>query len=488
MASREGRKLPVAVIVGIVAAIVAGCAVPCAVAAILTAEILPLAPQPSPTASPLPSPTPTTTPGVSWIDYNSVELGVSVRYPQDWFVKEDLASGYVLFAEREEDLQVDTFLRGTSFAVGPAEATGMATAEELLEWSNAALPDVLADSETGQVEPARIGEEEGARVAIEGESEGVRLRGWIAAVVAREYAFMLVGVAPVEDWEKQGPLLQAMLDSVRLSRPVAVIVTPPAAIPTPPPIAPTPTAGTDAYEPDDSIGQARPITADGAAQRHNFHQPGDHDYVSFHARTGQAYTIETFDLGADIDTVIYLYDEREEEQEIDDDSGDELLASRLIWVPPDSGTYYVMIRDLGEDCAAADAAYSLRVTTGDAMEGADRYEPDDTIARAVPLDTDGGHQTHTFHLSADVDYVAFTAEQGVEYTIETGGLQGGCDPRISLYDEAGQELDYDDDSGPETLASRLVWTPSATGTYYVMTEEFSGRAGPDVSYDIWVSR
>jgi hypothetical protein len=101
--------------------------------------------------------------------------------------------------------------------------------------------------------------------------------------------------------------------------------------------------------------------------------------------------------------------------------------------------------------------------------------------------TDGTYQTHTFHVTADVDYVSFSAQVGVEYTIETGDLEGDCDTVIYLYDEDGIELDYDDDGG-DGYASRIVWTAPSSGTYYVLIEEYQGGAGPDVGYRIWVTR
>jgi hypothetical protein len=87
-----------------------------------------------------------------------------------------------------------------------------------------------------------------------------------------------------------------------------------------------------------------------------------------------------------------------------------------------------------------------------------------------------------------VDYVSFLAQEGVQYTIETGNLQGDCDTVIYLYHEDGTELDYDDDSGEETYASRLVWMAPDSGIYYLAVEDFFGQAGPEVSYQIWISQ
>jgi hypothetical protein len=266
----------------------------------------------------------------------------------------------------------------------------------------------------------------------------------------------------------------------------------PGAIPTPA-TAPTPRPpsvepGPDAYEPDDSIQEAQPIATNGLAQAHNLHVRGDHDHVHFEAFEGTAYTIETSRLGGDVDSIIYLYDSEGKELAYADDGAGEPLASRIVWLAPSSGPYYVMIRDLAEESAGPDATYEIRIIASNTVDGADSYEPDDTFAQASSIDTDGTYQSHTFHVTVDVDHVSFLAQEGVEYTIETGNLEGNCDTVIYLYDEDGRELDYDDDSAEEDVASRLVWIAPDSGIYYVAVEDFHNQAGPEVSYQIWISQ
>jgi hypothetical protein len=468
-ASERGRRRLILPIVGAAVVTAIGCTIFILGAAILAGVFPPLAPQPSPTATLPPTATTVPTPSVGWVSYESAELGLSLSYPQDWLVKEDPLSRAVVFAEREKDLQVDVFPTGTSVVAGRLERTelGAATAREVLESASRDLLHALTALEVGPIQPRVIGEEEGAWMAIGGRVATTSVRGCIAAAVVGDYAYMIVGVAPANEWQGQEPILRAILDSVQFSTPL-----------------PEP----DLYEPDDTPDQGTSIATDGTEQRHNFHVEGDHDYVFFEAQATQAYIIEALNLAGDVDTIIYLYDEEGNELAYDDDNGAEPLASRLIWVPPENGTYYVMIRDLGEDSAGPRTAYSIRVSAQEATAGADRYEPDDTMAEATPIVADNVPQTHTFHLSTDVDYLSFAAGQGVEYTIATGHLQGGCDTRIFLYDESGAELDFDDDSGEEILAARLVWSAPSSGTYYVMVEEFTGRAGPGVSYDVWLSR
>jgi hypothetical protein len=255
---------------------------------------------------------------------------------------------------------------------------------------------------------------------------------------------------------------------------------------TAPTVRPSRPAGPDPYEPDDDISSASLIAAGGQPQQHSLHKGGDLDYVSFRAQAGHAYTIGTSDLGAEIDTVIFLYDAQGQGLAHNDDGAEESVASRLVWMAPSSGRYYVLIRDLGEDSFGPNTWYSVSVTESAVAEGADAFEPDDDFASARAIAVDGAPQTHTFHTSTDVDFVYFEAEEGQKFVMETGDLQGECDTVLSLYDQSGTELAYDDDAGEEALSSRIEWTAESAGTYYVKISDFRGRAGPEVSYQISV--
>jgi hypothetical protein len=97
----------------------------------------------------------------------------------------------------------------------------------------------------------------------------------------------------------------------------------------------------DPYEPDDTMDSAAPINIS-EIQHHNFHQAGDVDWIKFYATVGTTYIIETFNLSANSDTYIYLYDSNGNLiAENDDYSG---LASRIEWTCQQDGYYYVKIR------------------------------------------------------------------------------------------------------------------------------------------------
>jgi hypothetical protein len=100
----------------------------------------------------------------------------------------------------------------------------------------------------------------------------------------------------------------------------------------------------DEYEPDGIRARASRIEV-GETQRHNRHVSGDEDWISFEAQAGTTYVLRTANLGERADTAIYLYDAQGNELAFDDDSGEELWASRLRWTAPEGGVYYVKVID-----------------------------------------------------------------------------------------------------------------------------------------------
>lgn len=102
----------------------------------------------------------------------------------------------------------------------------------------------------------------------------------------------------------------------------------------------------DAYEPDNSPGQARPIATDGTPQTHEIRPASDVDYVRFSAVAETEYIIETSptasgDVG---DTVVTLFGPNGVTVLAEDDDGGEGLYSRLAYTVTSSGTHYARVR------------------------------------------------------------------------------------------------------------------------------------------------
>ena len=122
----------------------------------------------------------------------------------------------------------------------------------------------------------------------------------------------------------------------------------------------------DAYEPDNNFSLANYISIDGTKQPHNFHVPGDQDWLKFNAAEGGSYTLETSELGTESDTYLYLYDvDGTTELYHDDDSGIG-LASKILWNCSISGTYYAMVRHFSSSAFGPETRYNISVTVKEA--------------------------------------------------------------------------------------------------------------------------
>ena len=120
----------------------------------------------------------------------------------------------------------------------------------------------------------------------------------------------------------------------------------------------------DAYEPDDNYWLANWISTNGTKQLHNFHVPGDLDYVKFNATENTRYLIETSDLGNESDTYMYLYDTDGLSKITSDDDGGEGLASRIVWRCDTSGTYYAKVRHCSPPASGPNTHYNISVLEG----------------------------------------------------------------------------------------------------------------------------
>ena len=234
----------------------------------------------------------------------------------------------------------------------------------------------------------------------------------------------------------------------------------------------------DAYEPDDVYSQASTLSVNGSAQSHNFHFAGDNDWARFSATVGTHYVIQTQNLGSSSDTYMYLYGGFGPDGSIliaqDDDSGGG-LASRIAWTATGTGTYYVRVRHYSSTVYGSNTSYDLAVTgTGSA---ADWYEPDNSAAQAKPIAVNGSAQSHTFHIAGDNDWVYFSASPGTSYTLQTSNLGSCSDTYLYLYGTDGSTLIASDDDSGGSLASRIVWTPTSSGTYYARLRHYSSSAG-----------
>lgn len=94
----------------------------------------------------------------------------------------------------------------------------------------------------------------------------------------------------------------------------------------------------------------------------------------------------------------------------------------------------------------------------------------------------GGSLASTIDNGSDMDWYAITLSAGVAYTFDLQGSTTGqgtlADPVLRLLNGAGQLVASNDDiSYPSNPNSRIVYTPTSGGTYYLSAQAYSGQTG-----------
>jgi len=97
-----------------------------------------------------------------------------------------------------------------------------------------------------------------------------------------------------------------------------------------------------------------------------------------------------------------------------------------------------------------------------------------SIATATPQAV-GDNTVNTIWPQGDQDYYAVDLVAGTEYEFSANNICASCDVYLHLYDAMGTELAADDDY--IGYDSRLLFTPAADGTYYVMIRAFNTTFG-----------
>ncbi|MFN8474912.1 MAG: caspase family protein [Anaerolineae bacterium] len=123
----------------------------------------------------------------------------------------------------------------------------------------------------------------------------------------------------------------------------------------------TPTILADAYEDDNACTRASAIAVGGVAQTHNFHIPGDTDWVKFNVVAGKTYILETSDVGPRSDAVAFLYN-RCDAPPLSSEDNPFASTLRLQFDATRGGTYYVKLQQHDPSVAGSDTYYHLSLS------------------------------------------------------------------------------------------------------------------------------
>ena len=222
-----------------------------------------------------------------------------------------------------------------------------------------------------------------------------------------------------------------------------------------------------------STDNATPVET-GIATQGELEHYHDRDFFRFEATEGEYYeldatlgtlgTLQAFALSIHYTDGTWLTS--------NDDYRDS-TASRLIWLAPSTGTYYVEITGLG----TGTGTYALTITISDIED-----DHPNLTDNATPVETGIATQGE-LEYGNDRDFFRFEATEGEYYVIDAtlGTLQ---DSVLDLYDADGTWLSSNDDYRDST-ASRLIWLAPSTGTYYIRVHSFATVTG---TYTLTVAR
>jgi PKD repeat protein len=242
----------------------------------------------------------------------------------------------------------------------------------------------------------------------------------------------------------------------------------------------------DTYEPNDTAGAAK-VFPIGTTQQHTFCTAADQDWSKVTLTAGAATVIETSNLAAGNDTIVYLLDANGAQLAVDDDGGSSTngqLSSKITYNAATTGTFFVKVARYGASGPAG--RYDLRISAATAppTTGCDAYESDDTAATAKVIAV-GTSQQHALCTGTDQDWMKVTLIAGSKYTIETLGLAAGNDTVEYVYASNGTtQVAVDDDGGNATngqLSSKLTYTAPSTGTYFIKVIRY-GSGTPAGAY------
>ncbi|MCC7354100.1 MAG: DVUA0089 family protein [Anaerolineae bacterium] len=144
----------------------------------------------------------------------------------------------------------------------------------------------------------------------------------------------------------------------------------------------------DQYEPDNTPGQAVPVIPNNAPTSHTFNPPGDTDYVRFQAVAGATYVFSTSGLSSGADTVLTLWDQDGATRLLhndDDPIPGRGLASRIEWIAPASGTYFISVHEFAGNNDCRGYQLSLRMALPERT-----YVPDTLKNAPAPTATPDG--------------------------------------------------------------------------------------------------
>ena len=218
-------------------------------------------------------------------------------------------------------------------------------------------------------------------------------------------------------------------------------------------------------EPNESAGAAIDFPMGIGALNLALCPDSDVDWFRVPMTAGVGFRMETYDIqkaDVKVDTILTLFDAGLSSVAANDDrsTNPEPLASMLVYTPAVTGDYFLRAKGFSTT-GSVNHQYTLRVTN----LCNEAYEPDNTAGQATPFPL--GHVTHRALCAfADQDWVSVDLAANIGYRFETV-VNGATDTKLTVYATDGATPLLTDDDAGIGFGSLLVYTPTASGTYFV---------------------
>jgi hypothetical protein len=249
----------------------------------------------------------------------------------------------------------------------------------------------------------------------------------------------------------------------------------------------------DPYEPNNDLQSATPASVGKSYYATLYDQSGnsDADYyqVTLSAGTTYYFNTETRSGNADLKLEVYdangqLLDWNSSYQDFNDDA-------LLVFTPPADGTYYLKVyNEAAADNNSPFNAYALdlAVLAGSETEPNGSADVSGTtisnvdFSQAESLNVGEAIQAKIDPLG-DVDVFQLNLAANVPIVADTEAVSSGKpDTMLALYDANGTQVAFNDDyTGRE---SRLEYTPTAAGTYYLVVVSWDNATTGDYTLSV----
>jgi hypothetical protein len=164
-----------------------------------------------------PMPTPTASAGVQ--AYTDEEAKLSIQYPEGWIVErtilEDLNA--TIFRETvEEDAPELIVLSGSAEGQDADQVL-----DEALALIQTLSGEADKDWQVGEAESVTLGEWQGRRIFAEytRATSGFRHKVYLLGIAGDSLNYAFVADAPLDEWDKNWPIFEDMLESLRFLEP-----------------------------------------------------------------------------------------------------------------------------------------------------------------------------------------------------------------------------------------------------------------------------